>query len=71
MLLKENNLKRYEVYKEDQLIFSHDNLKKCAEYLNLNPLCVSVYLRRQKPYKGYIFKCHDVKTLKEKQTKKK
>lgn len=65
-LLKDNSVKQYGVYKEDQLIFSHNNLKKCAEHLNLNPLSVSVYLRRKKPYKGYIFKHHDFKTKSEK-----
>ena len=65
-LLKDDSVKQYGVYKEDQLIFSHNNLKNCAEYLNLNPYCVSVYLRRQKPYKGYVFKCHNKKTQDEK-----
>lgn len=65
-LLKENNVKKYEVYREGELIFSNDSLKKCAEHLSLNPYSVSVYLRRGKSYKGYIFKCHDVKTKNEK-----
>lgn len=64
-LLKEDRVKKYGVYKEDQLIFSDDNLKKCAEHLNFNPYCVSTYLRRQKPYMGYMFKCHTVKTQNE------
>jgi len=68
-LLKENNTKRYGVYKEDKLIFSNDSLKKCAEHLSLNPYSVSVYLRRGKSYKGYIFKCHNEKTKLEKDGK--
>ena len=61
----EDFVKKYEVYKEDQLIFSHESLKKCAEHLSLHPNCVSVYLRRGKAYKGYIFKYHDRKTKNE------
>jgi len=70
-LLKENNIKRYGVYKEDELIFSNDSLKKCSEHLSLNPYSVSVYLRRGKSYKGYIFKRHNFKTKTEKQCQKK
>jgi hypothetical protein len=68
-LLKDNSIKKYEVYKENQLIYCHNNLKKCAEYLNLNPFSVSVYLRRNKVYKGYTFKYNNTKTQKEKNEK--
>jgi hypothetical protein len=69
-LLKDDSIKQYGVYKEDQLIFSNDSLKKCSEHLNLNPYSVSVYLRRGKSYKGYIFKCHNIKTQNEKDGKR-
>ena len=68
-LLKDDSVKKYQVYKENKLIYSHNNLKKCAEYLNLNPLSVSVYLRRNKAYKGYTFKYHNIKTQNEKHGK--
>jgi hypothetical protein len=63
-LLKDNNLKKYGVYKNGELIFSNNSLKKCSEYLNLNPYSVSVYLRRGKEYKGYSFKNHKIKSKK-------
>jgi hypothetical protein len=69
-LLKDDIIKKYGVYKEGELVFSNDSLKKCAEYLNLNPYSVSVYLRRGKLYKGYLFKCHNEKTKSEKVKKK-
>lgn len=54
--LSENINGKYEVYKDGNLLLSHDKLNKCAEYLGLNPYIISVYLKRGKAYKGYIFK---------------
>jgi hypothetical protein len=53
-----NIIKKYGVYKDNKLVFSSNKLKKCSEYLNVSPECVSVYLRLEKPYKGYTFKNH-------------
>jgi len=52
----QNLPKKYSVYKEDILIYSHDILKFCAEYVSLNPNFASVYMRRNKIYNGYLFK---------------
>lgn len=58
---KDISIKKYNVYKEENLIFSSNKLKKCAEYLNLNPIIISTYLRRGKLYKGYMFKYNNEK----------
>jgi hypothetical protein len=68
-LLKTDKLKKYTVYRNNELIFSADTLKKCADYLNLNQYSVSVYLQRGKSYKGYMFYYNDVKTKNERDDK--
>lgn len=65
-LKEDTTIKKYSIYKDGELIFSHNKLKNCANYLNFNQYSVSVYIRRNLPYKGYIFKCHGIKTQKEK-----
>jgi len=58
----QNLPKKYSVYKDTILIYSHNSLKRCAEYVNINPNFASVYMRRNKVYNGYLFKYHDKKT---------
>lgn len=60
-LPKDNNIKKYSVYKNGELIFSSNKLKTCAEHLGFTPESVSVYMRRKHEYKGYMFKCNKMK----------
>lgn len=68
-LEKDEDLKNYSVYKDGILVFTSDILRKCAEKFGFNPISVSVYLRRKKPYKGYLFICHNIKTQSERNEK--
>jgi hypothetical protein len=59
---------KYEVQKNGKVVHKSNSLKNCAEFVGLSPLSASSLMRRNYPYKGYVFKSN-VKTKAELKSK--